>query len=150
MARHPKRYVTAEIEAALAVIAVTRKPDGSPNWTRAAQQSRVCVNTLKKWVANPDLNPNDETVTMYKTQLAASFLDSVRKVREAASARMLELIPNETDLHKVAGALKIANDAARLESGEATNRSEVTTVERKPIEDGALRELRTRLNASYN
>ena len=138
-----KIYSDGQRVSALAVLAAN-----SGNYKKTESETGISRATLRQW-QNSELSESPTIVTL-KTELAASFLDSVRKVREAASARMLELIPSETDLHKVAGALKIANDAARLESGEATNRSEVSTVERRPIEDGALRELRTRLNANYN
>ena len=137
------RYTDAQRVAALGVLAAN-----AGNYEKTMLETKIDKKTLRKWAATP-LSESPE-IPVIKAELTENFLTQIKQVREAASKRMLELIPSETDLHKVAGALKIANDAARLESGEATSRQEVSTVERKPIEDGALRELRTRLNASYN
>jgi transposase-like protein len=137
------RYTDDQRIAALGLLSAN-----AGNYEKTAREAKVDKKTLRKWAATP-LSDSPE-LPVIKAQLTASFLDSVKQVREAASRRMLELIPKEMDLHKVAGALKISNDAARLEAGEATSRQEVSTVERKPIDDGALRELRTRLNAEYN
>ena len=120
-----KTYSDGQRVSALAVLAAN-----SGNYKKTESETRISRATLRQW-QNSELSESP-TIAIVKSELAASFLDSVRKVREAASARMLELIPNETDLHKVAGALKIANDAARLESGEATNRSEVRHVDEDP------------------
>lgn len=116
--------------------------------SKTSRETKISRDTLRDWRALP-VSESPEVASI-KERLGSSFLDQIREVREAASKRMLELIPSEMDLHKVAGALKIANDAARLEAGEATSRQEVSTVDRTPIDDGALRELRTRLNSEYN
>ena len=137
------RYTDPQRIAALGVLAAN-----AGNYEKTMLETKIDKKTLRKWAATP-LSQSPE-IPVIKAELTENFLAQIKQVREAASKRMLELIPSETDLHKVAGALKIANDAARMESGEATSRSEVSTVERKPIDDGALRELRARLNASYN
>ena len=120
-----KTYSDGQRVSALAVLAAN-----SGNYKKTEAETGITRATLRQW-QNSELSELPIIITL-KSELTASFLDSVRKVRESASARMLELIPNETDLHKVAGALKIANDAARLESGEATNRSEVRHVDEDP------------------
>lgn len=120
-----KKYTDDQRIAALASLAAN-----GGNISKTARETGVSRLTLREWQAS-DLSELPE-VTAIKEQLRGSFLEQIREVREAASRRMLELIPEETDLHKVAGALKIANDAARLESGEATQRSEVRTVDEDP------------------
>lgn len=138
-----KTYTDGQRVSALAILAAN-----AGNYRKTSRETGISRATLEQW-QDSEL-ANEPIIAVIKAELTENFLTQIKQVREAASKRMLELIPSETDLHKVAGALKIANDAARLESGEATSRQEVSTVERKPIEDGALRELRTRLNASYN
>lgn len=118
-----KTYTDAEREAALTVL-----ESNGGNLKKTARETGVSLPTLRDWKAGGKAQSDPQKAA----ELAASFLDRVREVREAATVRMLELIPQETDLHKVAGALKIANDAARLESGEATQRSEVRRVDEDP------------------
>lgn len=118
-----KTYSDGEREAAL----TTLKANGG-NLKKTSRETGISLPTLRDWKAGGKVQPDP----IKAEELKASFLERVRAVREAASRRMLELIPNETDLHKVAGALKIANEAARLEGGEATQRSEVRNVEEDP------------------
>lgn len=119
------RYSDEQRVAALAALQAN-----AGNYEKTARETGIDKKTLRKWAGTP-LADSPE-LPVIKQQLTASFLDRVREVREAATARMLELIPQETDLHKVAGALKIANDAARLEGGEATERREVRRVDEDP------------------
>ena len=120
-----RTYTDDQREAALACLAAN-----SGNYKKTEAETGISRATLRGWAnGEPGQSP---TIATIKEQLRSSFLEQIREVREAASKRMLELIPAETDLHKVAGALKIANDAARLESGEATQRSEVRTVDEDP------------------
>ena len=116
-------YTEQEKEAALTLLEANRG-----NLKKTARETGVSLPTLRDWRAGGKVKPDP----IKAAELRTSFLEQIREVREAASKRMLELIPAETDLHKVAGALKIANDAARLESGEATQRSEVRTVDEDP------------------
>lgn len=120
-----KTYSDEQRVTALACLAAN-----SGNYRKTSRETGISRATLEQW-QDSEL-ANEPIIAEIKAHVAASFLASVRQVREAASARMLELIPNEMDLHKVAGALKIANEAARLESGEATNRSEVRHVDEDP------------------
>jgi hypothetical protein len=136
-----KVYTPAEIEAALAIVDATRKPDGTPNWSRAARESGVTRPTLKGWQAareEGDLPVAEHLIDTHKRAIADSFLEKVRRVREAAADRLLELMPTESDMHKVAGAMKLANEAGRLEAGEPTEVSRVESIQRELPERAAI------------
>lgn len=137
-----RTYTDEERIAALATLAAN-----SGNYRKTARETGISRATLENW-QDSELS-NAPIIATVKAQVQQSFLEQIREVREAASRRMLELIPTETDLHKVAGALKIANDAARLESGEATQRSEVRTLEQDPERQRLARAAADALNREW-
>jgi transposase-like protein len=114
-------YTPEQRTAALTTLEANRG-----NIKKTARETGITPPTLRAWRDEGKAEPSPEKAAA----LVDSFLEKVRRVREAAANRLLELIPTETDVHKVAGALKIANEAGRLEAGEPTEVSRVESVQR--------------------
>lgn len=120
-----KTYTDDQRIAALAALA-----SNGGNLAKTARQTGISRMTLREWQAS-DLNDLPEVATL-KAEFTGSFIEKVKSAREVFIDRMVALAPDEKDMFKLAGAFKIVNDAARLEAGEATQRSEVRTVDEDP------------------
>ncbi len=101
-----KSYTDAEREATLTVL----QANGG-NLKRTARETGVSLPTLRDWKAGGKVHPDP----VKAAALGASYLERVKAAREAAMIRMLELIPGETDLFKVTGAVKVLSEVAMNE-----------------------------------
>ncbi len=95
-------YRPEERESLLAAL----KANGG-NILRTSREHGVDPKTLRSW-----RDQGIHSLPEKAGDLAESYLERVRQVREAALTRMLELIPQETDLHKVSGAAKLLSEMA--------------------------------------
>jgi transposase-like protein len=118
-----KVYSREEKIAALATLAANKG-----NLSKTAKDTGITRDSLREWRDDPALDSTE--VATIKRAVADSFLEKVKRVRELAADRLIELLPLEGDVHKVAGAMKIANEAGRLEAGEPTEVSRVESVQR--------------------
>ncbi len=100
------------------------------NIAKTARETGISRMTLREWQGS-ELNDLPEVATV-KQQLIGSFIEKAKTARELILDRLVQLAPEEKDMFKLAGAFKIVNDAARLESGEATTRNEVRRVDEDP------------------
>jgi transposase-like protein len=95
------------------------------NISKTARETGVSRDKLREWQAST--LQNSPEVASIKKDLSDSYRSKLRRAREAALDRMLELLPDENDLHKVTGAAKIlselhiteevADDLSRSETG---------------------------------
>jgi len=120
-----KTYTDDQRIAALAALAAN-----GGNISQTARQTGIPRITLRKWQAS-ELNDLPEVASI-KAELTGSFIEKARSARELILDRLVALAPEERDMFKLAGAFKIVNEAARLEGGEATQRSEVRQVDEDP------------------
>lgn len=102
------KYSTAQKLAALAVLAAN-----AGNISKTARETGIDRVTLRKWRAS-ELNASPEIIAL-KNAFADAYREKLARAREASLDRMLELIPHETDLHKVTGAVKILSELAITE-----------------------------------
>lgn len=98
-----KTYTDQDREAVLTVL----KANGG-NLKKTSRETGVSLPTLRDWKAGGKAKPDP----VKAAELAASYLDRVKAAREAAMIRMLELIPTESDLFKVTGAVKVLSELA--------------------------------------
>lgn len=83
----------------------------------AARQAQVPESSLRRWREDPDMAQlRAETKVEVQADVWAGFQTGVR--------RIVELLPEATDLAKVAIATGVLYDKFALMSGEATTRSE--------------------------
>ena len=120
-----KTYTDEQRVVALAALAAN-----GGNIAKTSREMGIPRITLRKWQAS-ELNDLPEVATV-KAELTGSFIEKTKAAREVFLTRLVALAPEEKDMFKLAGAFKIVNDAARLEAGEATQRSEVRTVDDDP------------------
>lgn len=98
-----KTYSNEQRIAALASLAAN-----GGNISKTSRETGVSRITLRGWQAS-ELNDLPEVATI-KKGLVDSYREKLRKARESALDRMLELMPVESDLHKVTGAAKILSE----------------------------------------
>jgi hypothetical protein len=120
-----KTYSDGERIAALAILAAN-----GGNISQTTRQTGIPRITLRKWQAS-ELNDLPQVATI-KAEVTQSFIEKAKSAREVFLDRLVALAPQEKDMFKLAGAFKIVNDAARLEDGQATTRSEVRTLDDDP------------------
>ena len=101
-----KTYTDSEREAVLTIL----KANGG-NLKRTARETGVSLPTLREWKAGGKVQADP----IKAAEIGASYLTRVKAAREAAMIRMLELIPNEMDLFKVTGAVKVLSEVAMNE-----------------------------------
>ncbi len=120
-----KTYTDEQRVGALALLAAN-----SGNIRKTSRETGISRNTLEVWQGSE--LANEPIVAEVKQQLVGSFIEKAKSARELILDRLVQLAPEEKDMFKLAGAFKIVNDAARLESGEATTRNEVRRVDEDP------------------
>ena len=130
------RVPEAKIQAALAVVASLKSPDGKINWSRAARETGFDAKTLKDWNSKFGAS-NSEIVRELETKLRTDLIDKVKAVREALMDRMLAIIPTKTDLTELVRVHRELGDDARLERGSPTEVTRVETTEHPPASDRA-------------
>lgn len=110
------RYTDAQKIAALALLAVNNN-----NISKTAREMRVSRDKLMEW-RESTLQQSAELDTL-KNELMDERKQKLKLVANAVLNRMLEVVPTETDLHKLAGALKI------VQGVEVTNVVQVAITE---------------------
>ena len=133
-----RRYSDDEKKAALASLAAN-----NGNLTKTSRETGVSRDKLREWQAS-GLASSPEIATL-KKELSDSYRNKLKRAREAGLDRMLELIPEEHDLHKVTGAVKVLSELNITEevADDYSNRpttgvSAATGAETYPGQTGAL------------
>ncbi|WP_019585232.1 transposase [Deinococcus apachensis] len=118
-------------EQKVAILAALAANNG--NISKTARETGVSRDKLREWQAST-LQTSPEVVTL-KKELSDSYRSKLKRAREAALDRMLELLPHEHDLHKVTGAAKILSELNITEevADDLSNRSSAGV----PATDGA-------------
>lgn len=100
------------------------------NVKRASRETNVPEQTVRNWKKKWDDEggPPPEVSDVVETKIAPQFVETATRVRDAALAKIEELIP-ETDVKDLARLVTVfgtADDKIRLALGLATSRKEVT------------------------
>ncbi|MFT2721695.1 transposase [Deinococcus sp. A31D244] len=93
-------------EQKLTILAALAANNG--NISQTARQTGVSRDKLREWQASS--LQNSPEVASIKKQFQDGYREKLKRAREAALDRMLELLPAENDLHKVTGAAKILSE----------------------------------------
>jgi transposase-like protein len=110
------RYTDAQKIEALALLAVN-----NGNISKTSKDTNISRQILRAWQGS-ELN-NLPEVTIIKNEIADERKHKLKLVANVILDRMLEVVPTETDLHKLAGALKI------VQGVEVTNVVQVAITE---------------------
>lgn len=98
-----RRYTDDQKRAALAQLAANHG-----NLAKTARETGITRNKLREWTSS-EISSSPEITTL-KKELAESYRAKLKRAREAGLDRMLELLPEERDLHKVTGAVKVLSE----------------------------------------
>lgn len=98
-----RRYSEDEKKAALAALLAN-----NGNLSKTSKQTGISRDKLREWQSS-DVSRSPEIATL-KKELVESYREKLKKAREAGLDRMLQLIPEERDLHKVTGAVKVLSE----------------------------------------
>lgn len=83
------------------------------NYKKTESETGVSRATLRAW-AKSELNQSPAIATL-KKEFADSYREKLKRAREAGLDRMLELIPEENDLHRLTGAVKVLSEISITE-----------------------------------
>lgn len=101
-------YTYNEKVTALAVLAAN-----GGNLSKTSRETGITRRTLKLWAASEIADCSE--ITTLKKDFQESHRSKIKAAREAALDQMIEILPDEKDVHKLVGAVKVLSEQIIVE-----------------------------------